>query len=277
VLFIGSLLKWVSFKTRVTLVELFDSDETTNAKNFFNMWNYNVKDKNNETDLKIMIRNQLSIGLRENIIKEQIKKRTQQEKCNLITRRSFSIFLSVIILLIDASIIAGAYILTGYLQSLDTNKFSTSALDFIISLIPAIVISIMNGLIPLIMEMLVKFEKWDYNSTYLNQLMWRNYIAKLFTLMIVYFLVVYFVIFRSNTTDLIPGLNLDFNMDLSCPGNYTNKTNDTISDGAQLVSFTSYSNCDEDVAVVILIINLLSEFSSRKIMWLRLGPVNLPT
>lgn len=46
-------------------------------------------------------------------IREKIKERNSDERCNLILRRIFSIGMSLIVLLISAGLIAGAYVLRG--------------------------------------------------------------------------------------------------------------------------------------------------------------------
>jgi hypothetical protein len=167
----------------------------------------------------------------------------------------------------NAVLVAAVYTLAAYIQYHVVDQ--SPWINFLISLIPAISLIIIDVITSQLLEHCVELERWDYISTKNMQLMWRMYIAKIFTVLIVYVLVVYFSFFGKTVKDLFGIALFDFQMNLSCTGDIS-KLNlveySNISKDATLINYNKYNNCKEDVAAAVIFINLLVDFVSRKII-----------
>lgn len=261
--------KWVWSKRIDVLNDLFLNDRYYFSKCVFNMWDWNVKNENEEDDMRETIKNILTLGFYETRIKNIVKRRPLKVKSKLLWKRSISILFSIIVLIIGGGLIISLYLLQGYIIANQTgsNTINSSSkfLDMIKSVLPALGLSIVNFIVPLILEKLVKYEKWDYNSTYISQLFWRSYIAKMFSLSVIYFLVFYIGIFNPPSIDSNSNSKFDFKMNHSCPStNYIYKNNQ-VSFPSTLVDFNNYANCDEDHLGSELFIVIMVDWCVRKI------------
>jgi hypothetical protein len=174
-----------------------------------------------------------------------------------------SLFISLIILVINATLVAGVYALSAYLQfQVGDNSVTTTAL---ISLIPAVGLIIIDVITSALLEFCVELEKWDFISAKNIQLMWRMYIAKIFTVLTVYLLVIYFTFFDKSIKDLIGIDLLDFQMNLVCQSDTSKLVLvNNAPPGATLNPYSKYNNCKEDLAASVILINLIVDFISRK-------------
>jgi len=264
--------KWIWSKRIDVLNDLFFNDEKQFSKTFFNIWEWGVKNEADSEAARHRIKNILTIGVHENNIKERIKHRDFNEKVILILWRSLGIFLSCLIILVGCALVVGLYVVQAYIKQSVT---STSAFDFVAlfaQIAPGLGISLVNTLLPILFNLVVKFEKWDYNATILNQLIWRNCIFKVFTTAVTYFVVVYFGILGNTPETLLGSNTFDFEMRPTCPSSdYINVTitNTTSVSGVQfptnLVKFNQYSNCVEDHVGMQLVTNSFIEWLVRKI------------
>lgn len=261
--------KWIWSKRMDVLNELFFNEEKQFSKTFFNIWDWNVQSKEDLDDAKKKIKNLLTIGVKEEYLKEVLKKRTYEEKFNLFVRRTIGIILSIIVLIIGGVLVFIFYLFQGYIKSQIGTSDSLSAIDIVIQLLPGIGLSFINSIFPIFFNLIVKIEKWDFNYTILSQLVWRNFFFKAFTTGIVYFLIIYYGVL-ANVPNFLGSTDFDFELTPSCPSNnYVNVTvtNTTTASGVsfptELVSFTGYSNCVEDHVGLQLITNISVDFVLR--------------
>jgi hypothetical protein len=124
VIFFGTVKKFLEFNKKNVFQKLYEGEDLNYSKMFLNIWDWNVRNQTSLDDSKSRVRNIITIGIREEVIKylinnirELVKERTSDERCNLLTRRIFSISMSILLLLVSASGIASAYILRGYVAS----------------------------------------------------------------------------------------------------------------------------------------------------------------
>lgn len=139
-----------------------------------------------------------------------------------------------------------------------------------IDLIPAVGLLFVDVISSFLLEKCVKIERWDFNSTKNIQLMWRNYIAKIFTMLVVYLLIINMTIFNQDASALFGITNFDFKMTLNCNYDYSIdpifvEDYKTVPSTETLIEYSVYNNCKEDLAVTIILTNLLVDFLSRKI------------
>jgi hypothetical protein len=181
----------------------------------------------------------------------------------------FSFFLSLLILTLSAILVTAIYTLAAYIQN---NVVEQSAwINFLISLIPAVGLILIDALTSYLLEQCVELERWDFISTKNIQLMWRMYIAKIFTVLIVYILVIYLSFFGKTVEDIFGITLFDFQMNLTCGNGDMSKLTQLsdftkVSYNSNLISYNKYNNCKEDVAAGVILINLLVDFASRKII-----------
>lgn len=179
-------------------------------------------------------------------------------------RRCLSILLSFVILAFDGAAVFGIYLLTGYLQFTKDTSTTTEFALTMVNYIPGIGLTIIGALVDLAFDFCVELEKWDFMSTKITQHLWRKYIAQLFTLGIVYFLIFNFTLLEKTPLEVFGVQDFDFGLNLTCP-----VTNATLYEGplsnSTLINYTSYSNCKEDSAAINLFSNLMVDFVMRKI------------
>lgn len=61
-------------------------------------------------------------------------------------------------------------------------------LSVISAFIPSVCLTIINSVLPLITNLLIAVERWDYQSSTINHQIWRNFLAKEFNI-IIFFLI----------------------------------------------------------------------------------------
>lgn len=268
VLFIGLIYKWTDYKRNDILANLFDANELNFSKEVFNPWDWSVKDAYHQEGAVIKLKNIFTIGIIEEEIKDKIKKRTLTEKIKLVVRRMLSLFLSIIILVLDAGLVAGVYFLQAYIVYRDEDKKSTSTTDIIAMFLPSLGIAVINAIIPKLLGMCILIEKWDFNSTIIVQSIWRNYMAKLFTQGVVYLLLVMFLILEKTPDEVFGLKELQFDLTLGCSSVVTlvEEENKSILSSLTKRSFSNYANCKEDAAASTFLNNLLTDFFLRKIL-----------
>ncbi len=110
-------------------------------------------------------------------------------------------------------------------------------------------------IVPFFLQLFVTFEKWDYNSTAVSQMMWRLYIARLFNIIVVYVLNITLFVFDISSSTMF-SYNLDFGMKFSCPNTNSVMLSSIPTSGASLIANTSYCNCREDQAIINFFLNV---------------------
>ena len=242
--------KWLQYKKRYMLQELFDGEEGMYGRLFFNNWDWRVINATHLEDQRYRILNTLMVGVKEEQVKENIKWRTIAEARWLKFKRVLSGFLSIFVLLIGSIIILSGYVLQGYLSSLSTNAY----LKFFIDLVPGLSIQLSDIVLPWLFEYLIKFEAWDYQNTVLNQKIWRNFFSQSFNLFIVYFLNVWYILYDKTSADLKINFNLDFGLEFTCPGDFTVPA--LIPTERTDLGSSIYNNCREDEMVYNFLANV---------------------
>lgn len=265
--------KWVWSKRVDVLNDLFFNEEKQFSKYFFTMWDWSSQTLVDSELNKHKIKNLLTIGVKEYFIKKEILKREFSETMVLYLRRAAGIFLSLIVLLIGGILVFSFYILQGYLNAKLDGVSGNSFLKFIALISPGIGISIINAFLPILFDLIIQIEKWDFNSSLINQLIWRNFAFKMFTHAIVYFIVIYFgILEKSASTIFGTSVTFDFEMKPACPSSaYIYVSTDPKVSGsgvnfpAELIHFSKYANCPEDHIAMTLLINLILDWIIRKI------------
>lgn len=116
-------------------------------------------------------------------------------------------------------------------------------------------IAVVNFIVPNILQCLVAYEKWDYNSTQVSQMMWRLYIARLFNIIVVYYLNLTLIVFGLTSAQISGLSSIDFGMSFTCP----NKNSDyltSLPENTATLGSNQYANCSEDMAVKNLFLNV---------------------
>lgn len=265
VIFIIILKKWTDSKRVDVLSNLFLNNNKQFTKSFLTLWDWNVKNEKMEEDMKEKVITYLTIGVYEYKIDDIIKNRTSKEKNVLLIRRVLFISLSIIILIFAFGIIFGLYILQAYLNFvLNTSSTVSSIMKIILLIIPAIGLSIVSSIFPIILDYIVSSEKWDYNSTVVSQQFWRSYILKIISQIVVYFIMIYFGVLNKSSSQLFDSNTFEFHMKPSCPSTEYKKSN--ISFPSTLLIYTEYSNCVEDHISANLLVIIFTQFLLSKIV-----------
>ncbi|XP_071813484.1 transmembrane channel-like protein 7 isoform X2 [Apostichopus japonicus] len=163
-LFVLSFLLMLNY-TSGALKESLASSEDTVVKycnKVFCGWDYLLTDKNSATLKKESIRYELKSDLDEESRAMQRENRSLGQKVKLYGIR---VILNIIVL----SILGGAFFIIFYVTNFSigntTNPLSDNALvQLLISFLPSIMITVLNGIIPVVFNVMVKFE--DYSPQF---------------------------------------------------------------------------------------------------------------
>ena len=124
--------------------------------------------------------------LKEEEVKGKIKSRTQAKKIELIVVRLISMIL-------NAAIVGGSWVAIFYVNvyQKDISTYMSQRykwLSVVSAFIPSVCLTIINSLLPIITNLLIAVERWDYQSSVINHQIWRNFLAKEFNI-IIFFLI----------------------------------------------------------------------------------------
>lgn len=156
------------------------------SKALFSTPDWTLTKLGQKTDSKISIPLLLQNMLKEEQVKETIKNRSRAKKLELYISRS--ILFSLNFCLVVSSWV-GIYYVNVYQQSIsDYLKTKFSWLTYVAAFIPSVCLTLINGLIPLVTNMIIFLERWDYASSVINNQIWRNFLAKEFNI-IIFFLI----------------------------------------------------------------------------------------
>mmetsp|Transcript_5649 Transcript_5649/g.8934 ORF Transcript_5649/g.8934 Transcript_5649/m.8934 type:complete len:153 (+) Transcript_5649:1201-1659(+) len=124
---------------------------------------------------------------------KNINERPTIDRVKLAIRRGISSILNVCVLLGGMYIIIWVQAEEDYIIKEVTEYVGSGNLGVIeqvIGLVPTILISVFNIIIPTVTKILVGLEKWDFPEQVIKQEVWRSYVQKFINLTI-YILIVY--------------------------------------------------------------------------------------
>jgi hypothetical protein len=142
---------------------------------FLNSWDWKSKSFDDAEDTLSLIRNEITTAVAEDLIKEKIKHRTSEERFNLTIRRIFFISLNIILILMGVSAI---FLVNWFSSHL---AFGPSMIQ---PIIPALIVSFVNGAVPAATKKITACEKYDFASTLLKQQIWRMFAVRILNLTI---------------------------------------------------------------------------------------------
>lgn len=145
---------------------------------FFNCWNWTSENYNDYDETLSLIKNETITAIYEENIKEKIKNRTKEEKIDLIIRRT--IFISLNIILIGSGVVA-IFAINIFNNNIQNSIRGPSKIT---ALLPAFIVSFVNGVIPAITKRITACEKYDFSNTLLKQQIWRMFSIKILNLTI---------------------------------------------------------------------------------------------
>ena len=270
-----SVMKYIQYSKLHMNSQLYDREETKFSQYFFTSWDWSVKTNALYRENKRRLRELYKLSMQEVELIEKINSRNSSDKLALFFIRLLSCFLGLIILVLYAVFIFSAYIIRNVLKSQDINKTTYTAVDIIYEIIPPILIVIFGIFFQWLFTKLVHIEKWDFQSTVTNQITIRYFIARVWSLGIIYFINVYFNILGKNFASLLPSKMSSVNISAStfgCPGTYTlNLSNYNDQTNPSYVNYTPidkslYAECPEDDSVINILFIYLAEFIITKII-----------
>ena len=156
------------------------------SKMFFNSPDWTLSEKGSGIDSRMQITISLQNLILEDRVIDLIKQRTNAKKIQLIVVRLLLFTLNISLL--GASWYAiflvnvNEYTISSYLAA------HYSWLSYLSAFIPSICLTLINTLIPLLTNLIIYFERWDYHSTVINNQIWRNFLAKEINIVIFFFL-----------------------------------------------------------------------------------------
>lgn len=150
------------------------------AKLIFTAWDWTIVDLNTAQDIKTTIVSNFEILKLEDDAGRIIAERTQKEWTRLYIRRSIGISLNMCLL-------GGGWagiIISKFTLNADLGAEYTGIVKSIITLLPVIIPSAINGVLPAATDFLVDFEKWDDPAFALTLRVGRLYLAKILNALI---------------------------------------------------------------------------------------------
>ena len=140
-----------------------------------NVWDFRFHQPDDVAELKVSIANQVAVLLAEDDLLARLKMRTFKAKLKLTIRRSICLFL--FLCLQGASAVAIIYFT---MEASNIQKLMREVVGAIpVDLVP-IAVSVINGILPPFIKILVKQMKWDSEGAYVKVLVTLIYIAKTF-------------------------------------------------------------------------------------------------
>jgi hypothetical protein len=100
----------------------------------------------------------------------------------------------------------------AYLVYMDDDKKSNSFLDYITMILRSFGIIVVNAIINILLDLCLKFEKCDFNSTVILKSIWRGYMSKLFTQGVVHSLIIIFMVLEKTPLEIFHTSNLIYDL-----------------------------------------------------------------
>jgi hypothetical protein len=89
----------------------------------------------------------------------------------------------------NAALASGELDVNVYQHDISTYmKKKYAWLSVVSAFIPSVCLTLINSLLPIVTNLLIAIERWDYQSTIINHQIWRNFLAKEFNI-IIFFLI----------------------------------------------------------------------------------------
>mmetsp|Transcript_36224 Transcript_36224/g.35834 ORF Transcript_36224/g.35834 Transcript_36224/m.35834 type:complete len:191 (-) Transcript_36224:722-1294(-) len=158
--------------------KIYTNEDILFSKMFFNAWNWNVYTHEDYFEAISYIKNETSTTIYEDIIREKVKNRTKEQKFDLVIRRMIFITLNVILIIAGVGAIFAANLFNNDIQN------SISGPSYATALIPSLIVSFVNGIVPAMTKRITACEKYDFANTLLKQQIWRMFAIKILNLTI---------------------------------------------------------------------------------------------
>ena len=174
-LFVGLMVcvySWMTFDVRSKRQKIYSSKGLSLSILVINSWDWKADSKLHAKATKDYTMNEILLTLEETIIGEKAAKRSTAVKRALFFRRLLTLFVSIIVLCLGWGAIMMASIYETEIQN-----FGSKAHPIIGTLLPTLVITSINYIIPKALEKITEFEKWDFEVTVMKQNIWRTYLA----------------------------------------------------------------------------------------------------
>ncbi|EKX48316.1 hypothetical protein GUITHDRAFT_162455 [Guillardia theta CCMP2712] len=184
---VGSIVLLASYKVTVEYGKMFDievqnwgKEPQRYAKLAFTAWDWAIADDSAAQDMKDAISQNFRILKFEDELADRIRNRSQQEWTRLYVKRSVSLFFNFIALAGGwSTIIVSKFILfTGRVNN------SSGLTGQLLALVPNIIPSAVNGIMPQVVDFCVDFEEWDDPAFVLKMRVSRLYAAKILNALI---------------------------------------------------------------------------------------------
>ncbi|CDW77146.1 UNKNOWN [Stylonychia lemnae] len=184
----GCIYQWIQFDKKSKHYDLFLKDNIIYGRALLNCWDWRMCDQQSVETQKSQIFNEIKLKLREDRIREEIKHRTDEEKCRLVIKRVITMILSFIVLVIGWGII----ILLSIYEN-DMQDYVSQYNKFLGTWTPTALVTVVNFIVPKILGIITDFEEWEFASTQMRHEVWRSYLAGILNNLI--FAVIYSEVF----------------------------------------------------------------------------------
>lgn len=153
---------------------------------FFASPDWSFTKQQQKIDAKISLVLSLNNMISEEQVKATIKNRTRAKKVELIISRVILFTLNIALM---GGCWVGIYYVNAYqIQISEYMKSKYSWLKQVANFIAPVCLTVINLLLPLLTNLIISLERWDYQSTVINNQIWRNFLAKEFNI-ILFFLI----------------------------------------------------------------------------------------
>uniref|UniRef100_A0A6U4VEP4 TMC domain-containing protein n=2 Tax=Hemiselmis andersenii TaxID=464988 RepID=A0A6U4VEP4_HEMAN len=158
-------------------VYYLDGEPARYGKIAFNMWNYNTSKPEEAKEASSRVASLFKVLKSEDTTAERVAARTQAEWTRLYIKRTVGITLNFLAILAGwAGIILSKFFLGG--------GSGTGVLALLLRNLPTVVPTLINGVLPQVIDLAVSIEAWDDPSTALKMRVARLYAAKILNALI---------------------------------------------------------------------------------------------
>jgi hypothetical protein len=124
--------------------------------------------------------------IKEDRVKEKIKRRTNGQKCELYTTRAVTFTINLVI--VGACWTAIYLVITEEETITVWLEDKADWLSYVAGFIPSLCLAFINLILPMMTNLLIACERWDFKSTVIIHEIFRNFLAKQFNVVIFFLL-----------------------------------------------------------------------------------------
>lgn len=172
---------WIQFDKKAQYQKIFQSDGIIYARQIFNAWSWNINSLDLADQRQKTIGNEVLLLLKEDVIHEEVNKRTPKEKKSIQLKRALALVISFFILILGWVMIAAGSIGESAMQDYFLENTGN---EFIGEWSATLVMTFVNYFIPWLISLVDELESWDFAFEQLYADLWKNFYTTMINMLL---------------------------------------------------------------------------------------------